>query len=480
MTPRLLQSARRLWNLLRPLDRAALLSGAVLAALLIAVIAGGDRVGVSVETVYPLGLARETVQVTFLFGETMDRSSVVDRFTSDPRVEGEISWRGNRMIFQPSYNLSPGTKYRFAVSQGAQARSGRRTLEDHEVTFTVSESILLYLRPDEDGIANMWAVDPADPSTATQLTRSSGGVGDLEPGPDGKTIAFTEREEPTGALALKLFDFDTGEVSVLTDSENTGASGPAWHPDGIIIAYERIDRVENISGVIPVPRIWAVDLFTNPPTQRRLIANRELVGYSPKWSPDGRRITLGTNSPSTSGLGVLVYDFIAADFDFHETVRNTLHAFSNDGSRLIFPVVEPHSGRVQTKLQVVDLETGGARTLDLLSEPAQDRFVSWSPDDRTIALVRRYPDIENVPGHQPYLLDTGSLELEPAGLSANGDANTVNWSPSGLQLAIWRTVRWADDGATLSDPIDEVWLYETGAGEMRLLATNATAPKWLP
>ena len=46
---------------------------------------------------------------------------------------------------------------------------------------------------------------------------------------------------------------------------------------------------------------------------------------------------------------MFVYDFIAAEFDFHNTLMNTLHAFSNDGSRLIFPVAESPEGGVETK-----------------------------------------------------------------------------------------------------------------------------------
>ena len=118
----------------------ALLSSLVVAGLVIGVIAIGDRVGVRIEEAYPVGLATETSLVSFRFSESMDRSSVAERFTSDPEVEGEISWRRERMVFQPRGKLKPGTEYRFAIGRGAQGQSGREVLEDYEITFLVSDS----------------------------------------------------------------------------------------------------------------------------------------------------------------------------------------------------------------------------------------------------------------------------------------------------------------------------------------------------
>ena len=107
--------------------------------------------------------------------------------------------------------------------------------------------MLLFKRPDEDGIANIWAVDPADPQTATQLTHSTGGVGEFEPGPGGKKIAFTEREVLTGNFGLRLLDLDSGGFSTLTDSSAGGCTfNPTWHPDGTIIAFERVERLGGI------------------------------------------------------------------------------------------------------------------------------------------------------------------------------------------------------------------------------------------
>ncbi len=480
MNLKLLKAVLRRWNQFGPLDRLALLSGLFLTGLVIAVIAIGDRVGVRIEETYPVGLATESTLVSFRFSESMDRSSVADRFTSDPEVEGEISWRRDRMVFQPRAKLKPGAEYRFAIRRGAQGKSGREVLEDYEITFVVSDWIILFLRPDEDGIANIWAVDPAEPETATQLTHSPGGVGEFEPSPGGKNIAYTERDELTGNFGLKLLDLGSGDLSTLTDSRQGSAYNPTWHPDGTIVAFERVEEPGDSTGRAPIPLIWAVDLFTNPPTERRLIANRELPGYAPKYSRDGRRMAWGADSPESSGPGVFVYDFIAAEFDFHDTLMNTLHAFSNDANRLVFPVAESPSGSVETSLSIVDVQTGETGTVDLPGGPAVDRYLAWSPDDRAIALVRRYRGSGDAPGHQLYLLDAESGELAPIMVSAAHDANSVSWDPSGQLLAVWRTLRWADDGTVLDDPRDEVWIYDIAKGESRLVVTDASSPTWLP
>lgn len=480
MNSRLLKAVIARWNRLGPLDRVALLSSLVVAGLVVAVIAIGDRVGVRIVESYPVGLATETSLVSFRFSESMDRASVADHFTSDPEVEGEISWRRDRMVFQPRGKLKPGTEYRFSIGRGAQGQSGREVLEDYEITFLVSDSIILFVRPDGDGIANIWAVDPADPETATQLTDSPGGVGEFEPSPDGKKIAFTVRDEVSGNFGLRLLDLNSGDLSTLTDSRQADAFNPTWNPDGTIVAFERVARPGDTMDRVPIPLVWAVDLFTSPPTERRLIADRELPGYAPKYSRDGRRIAWGADSPESSGPGVFVYDFIAAEFDFHDTLMNTQHAFSNDGGRLVFPIAESPSGSVETSLSIVDVQTGETGTVDLPGGPAVDRYLAWSPDDRTIALVRRYRGSGDAPGHQPYLLDTESGELASIMFSAVHDANSVAWDPSGQRLVVCRTLRWAGDGTVLTDPVDELWVYDTATGESRLVVTNATDPKWLP
>ncbi len=480
MNSRLLKAVLRRWNQFGLLDRLALLSSLALAGLVIAVIAVGDRVGVRIEEAYPLGLATETSLVSFRFSESMDRSSVADRFTSDPEVDGEISWRRDRVVFQPRGKLKPGTEYRFAIRSGAQGKSGREVLEDYEINFLVSNSIILFVRPDEGGIANIWAVDPADPETAAQLTHSPGGVGEFDPSPDGRKVAFTERDELTGNFGLKLLDLDSGDLSTLTDSQQASAFNPTWHPDGTIVAFERVENPGFSTGRAPIPLIWAVDLFTNPPNERRLIANRELPGYAPKYSRDGRRMAWGADSPESSGPGVFVYDFIAAEFDFHDTLMNTLHAFSNDASRLMFPIAESPRGVVETSLSIVDVQTGETGTVELRDGPAMDRYLAWSPDDRTITLIRRYRGPGDAPGHQLYLLDAESGELDSIMVSVVHDANSVSWDASGQLLAVWRTLRWAEDGTVLTDPVDELWVYDTATQESRLVLTNASSPTWLP
>ncbi len=468
------------WNRLGPLDRVALLSSLVVAGLVIGVIAIGDRVGVRIEEAYPVGLSTDTSLVSFRFSESMDRASVADRFTSDPDVEGEISWRGERMVFQPRAKLRPGTEYRFSIGRGAQGKSGREVLEDYEITFLVSDSILLYKSTNGAGISNIWAVDPADPVTATQLTHSPGGVGEFEPSPDGRKIALTERDEVSGNFGLRLLDLDSGGLSNLTNSQQADAYNPTWHPDGTIVAFERVERPGDTTDRAPIPLVWAVDLFTSPPTERRLIADRELPGYAPEYSRDGRRIAWGADSPESSGPGVFVYDFIAAEFDFYDTLMNTHHAFSNDGRQLAYPRTNSTSGGVETTLWIADVELGEGRMIDLPGPPTAEMTLVWSPDDRTIALVGRDRAPGGLPGPQPYLLDPETSELTPIMVSAAHDTYSVDWSLSGSRLAVGRILRRSADGTPLAGPAQEVWVYDTATGESRLVVTNATSPKWLP
>ena len=99
--------------------------------------------------------------------------------------------------------------------------------------------------------------------------------------PDGQAIAFTARSpgQPWHIYVVSAGGGDLRQVS----PRDSGAEDPTWSPDGKSIAYALdLDAPADSRK----DRLRIVDVFTG---QATTIPNSSLI-YSPRWSPDGRRL----------------------------------------------------------------------------------------------------------------------------------------------------------------------------------------------
>ena len=158
----------------------------VIAALIVGIgltILLGDRVGVTLLRVAPLGTARSTNRITIQFSEIMNRESVENHFRLEPQTPGAFSWNGDLMIFQPDEAFQPGEGVNVVLARGAVSESAREVLSEYRFGFTVRRPRVAYLFPADDVPQNIWIADPADPDTAQQVTFSPGGIYDFAVSP---------------------------------------------------------------------------------------------------------------------------------------------------------------------------------------------------------------------------------------------------------------------------------------------------------
>lgn len=436
----------------------------------------GDRVGVTLERVTPLGTARSTSRITLQFSEMMNRATVAERLRFEPALPGTISWMTDTLIYTPDEPMPPGNTYTAILDAGAQSESGRLVLSEYQFSFTVRTPRIAYLFPADDFPQNVWMVDPLDPDRPEQITFSPTGVYDFAISPDGTSIAFAENN-PDGTNDIKLLNLETGALTQLTNCPDSACTTPVWRPDGNTIAYERIDFNSDLAGQVgnSPTRIWILDLTVSPPTTRPLFSELQILGFNAQWSGDGSRIAVYDASTGT----ILVYDFNESTLIGIPSRSGSSGALSPDGRRLVFPettIIEGSGAR--TYLRVANLDTSEVTYLSTPDDGTDDRRVQWRPDGEMLAVSRR--NEAEIRGTQIYLVDpvTGAAQR------LTDDPRYANdffwWDPTGTQLVIQRFPELDENMQPNNLGRPEIWTLDTQTGEMIRAAVNGFVPRWVP
>lgn len=446
-------------------------------------IALGDRVGVTVLRVAPLGEGHSSSPIAITFAEPMDHASVEQRLSTDPPIQGRFSWNGPTVSFQPNAALLPGSSYTVTLDSGARADSGRELLTSHRFSFSVAPLRVAYLYPADGAVQNIWVVDPRTPESAQQITHSPTGIFDFSVSPDGTQVAFSEANALQGTFDIKLLDLETGGLRQLTNCADASCTNPVWNPNGQVIAYERVDYNSDFKGLdqaaAPIgqspARVWLIDLQSSPATTRPLFSELQRLGYSPQWSADGKRIALYDRST----IATLVYDQTDGQTYGVPNTSGVPGALSPDGSRLAYTeTVLIDGGGSRSTLQVVDLASGSQKQLTSADQEISDSRAQWSPDGKVLAVARQDPTV--VRGIQIYFVDpqTGDATLftkEPR------YANALFWyDPTGTQLLVQRFPELGEDMQPDPQARPEIWTFDISSGRGEKIATNGYIPHWIP
>ncbi len=461
-----------------PFDRTVWIVIVLVIGLIIGTIALGDRVGVTVERVSPLGEARSTSGIGVTFSESMNRDSVTERFTVTPEITGTFSWSADTVTFVPDHALPPGESYIVEIGRGAQSESGRELISTVQFSFTVRTPRVAYLYPADNAPQNIWAVDPARPDTAAQITFSPTGIYDFAVSPDGSQIAFSERATD-GTSDIKLIDLDTGGLRQLTNCPDSACTTPVWRPDGRVIAYERVDFNSSLQVGRSPTRVWLIDLTTTPASTRPLFQESQLLSYNAQWSADGNRIAVF----DSSSVAILVYDFTTGEITAVPSRSGTSGALSPDGTKLVFPDVPPieEGQNVSQYLRLVDLVSQELGYISTPDDPVEDDQARWSPDGEWLAITRRYTDDRYTRGYQLYLIDPDSpADAQPLTDDPSYADGVYYWDATGTQIVIQRLHLFDENGQPDNLARPEIWTLDIASGTLTRVAMNAYLPRWVP
>jgi Tol biopolymer transport system component len=458
-------------------DRIVLGVIAALVVGILGVVLLGDRVGVTLVRVAPLETGHSTSPIVIQFSEPMNRDTVAGRLRLEPAVEGDITWSGATLFFRPRQALQPGENYTVVLERGAVAAEGRELLSEYRFAFTVMRPRVAYLAPADSTPQNIWVADPADPASAQQVTFSPSGVYDFGVSPDGERIAFAERNTNTGRSDIKMIDLETGALTQLTNCVDADCTTPVWRPDGMTIAYQRVDYNSDLGNVGTSPtRVWLIDLATTPASTRPLFADLQILGYSPQWSADGSRIAVFNRDQ-----GILVYTFADDSVAVIPSRSGSSGALSPDGMKVVYPeLILRDDQQMRSYLQLADLGENAVAQLSEPDAPLQDERVMWRPDGELLAVARRYQDERYTRGYQIYLMNPDDQSVE----ALTDDPAYANgfffWDPTGDQLVVQRFPELDENGQPNVAGRPEVWTMDVATREFVKVATNAFHPRWVP
>ncbi len=460
------------------LDRLDLGVGVAIAVLLLAIvgtIVAGDRAGVGVTATLPSGEAHTTMPIRVTFNEPMNAASVESRFAIDPPVAGKFAWSGQQLTFKPSTALAPDQTYTVTIRAGATSAQGRPLTGDVRWSFHVGRPRVVFLAPavrDQQPVpANLWIVDPEAPFEVRQLTASEYGLIDFQPSPDGTQIAYSQSTGDGGA-DLYTVTVDSGVIQQITNCVKALCQSPDWSPDGLRIAYERIELNKDLPQLDQgVPRTWLVnlkDLSTAP-----LLSDMQSLGKMPQWSPDGKQIAVY----DLNLHGIAIYDLSNGDRKFISTYVEETGAFDPTGSRLVYPELVQSPAEFYDSFAVADLlhPANGIKPLNGPDNaPVSDHQAAWTPDGKALAITRRYPDQQLTCDPQIYLVNADTSEAQPLVVDPNYAHGAIGWDPSGDQLVMQRY--------PCTDPNGQpgIWVYDTRSKSLRQVARNGYIPQWIP
>jgi Tol biopolymer transport system component len=464
-----------------PFDTVVLASIGGLLALLAFVVVLGDRVGVTIDRVAPLGEgARSTAPILVHFSEAMQRETAEARFRIEPAVPGVFRWSTRQLNFQPSAALTPGQTYTVTMDAGALSEGGRTVLSAYTFQFTVRRPRVAYLYPTDSLPQNIWIADPADPASAQQVTFSPTTVFDFSVSPDGSQIAFSEKNAD-GTSNIKLLTLETGALVQVTNCPDSDCTTPVWRPDGDVIAYERIDFNSTLENVGTSPtRIWLIELNTlsaeSAAQNRPLFSDGQILGFNAQWSADGQRIALYN---AASQGEILIYDFPTGSLTAVPSTAGQSGALSPDGNRIVYPeILITEGSAARAYLRVADLQSGRVGYLSQPGDPVDDRRAQWRPDGRMLAVARSTEATGR--GFQIVLVNPDDGTSTPVTDDPRYSNQLFYWNPNGTALVVQRFPEFTAEGAPNNLGRPEIWTIDAETGEGTFIASNGYLPRWVP
>jgi Tol biopolymer transport system component len=178
--------------------------------------------------------------------------------------------------------------------------------------------------------------------------------------PSGQRFVYNFRDG-VGHERVAIYDLATGTSTVISDEQSVY---PSWSPDGNIIAFIATYRTE--------PKITFYEVATG--VDWSYFSAIPIDYAQVRWSPDSQKVAFGLNNGEIKILEVMTGKTQSM------TPRNSYDlspSWSPDGRYLV--VVENTNRRRETKLVIVDMQTGKRHQVTFAGRLGADRMPVWRP-----------------------------------------------------------------------------------------------------
>ncbi|MBL8045972.1 MAG: PD40 domain-containing protein, partial [Anaerolineales bacterium] len=443
-----------------------------LLALIAAVIALGDRVGVRVSLVQPAAGSEVSPLggISLRFSEVMQGDTVTPRFSIEPNVAGDFAWQEDQLTFKPSQPFQAGVIYTAKLTPGATSHTGRAVLQAWEWQFRVRAPRVLFLSGQgNQRVRELWSI-AATGGPLTQITQTEGRVYDYAVAPDGSAIVYTVSNEDRGTDLWWVLPDGNNARQLVTCGADI-CSVPAFSPTGQTVAFSR-----EPAGITPgtpngPPRVWTVDLQSGQGAA--LYQDSQVLGYGPVWSPNGQRLAFFDGSVNS----IRMLDLETGTEMLVETFMGTVGSWSPDSNAMLFNNLNFETGQPYSSLVLADFAKQAIQPA-LGNEPNFADYAApvWAPDGEWVAVALREPSVSS-PGKQIWLgtVTDGLLTLiKPVTADSTYTHGGYRWNPAGTALVFQRF----EIDKPFATP--EVAVWDEATNTITPLAQDASLPEWLP
>jgi Tol biopolymer transport system component len=399
------------------------------------------------------------------FSVPVNPKAVEPLLTLDPEAAGRFEWLNSKtMRFLPTSPLRPDTIYKLQLGPGKVGENGEGLRNHLTWSFSIRPPTITYLAF-PGGKSEIWITDK-EGTSPHRLFEFATSIFDFDASPNGEFIVFSAFNAQKG-LDLWMVDRKGESPAKLLDCGTGRCSTPSISPDSARVAYTRQAPGLTPSDAPGAPRIYMIDLQNKQ--DRPLFEDSQLLGYGPRWSPNGKWISSYDSLQDV----IRVVSLETGKQVLLPSVIGTYLSWSPDNNRLAFTNVEKTPSGLRTVINIADFETGKVDDLLGLHDLSDFGYaeLAWSPVDTNQLLMGMRPNPDQ-PAVGLWLIDLTTLG-GPAIADTEGlVCQAPSWDAWGKSIVFQQFQL----GQAASS---EISFWQSGMDQPRVLA-QGLSPCWLP